>query len=141
MTTLEINAPTGRGWNIGLWIAQIALAMFFGMTGYSKSFLPPADLVNMGVAWASQAPLWLIRFIGVAELAGAVGLILPALTRVQPKWTTYAAVGLAMIQALALCFHIASGEFAVTPFNAVLLSLALFIMWGRFGKAPIAPRS
>lgn len=134
------SASQGRGWTIALWVAQIALAIFFGMAGYFKSFMAPAALTQMGIAWASDAPIGLLRFIGVSELAGALGVILPALLRIQPELTPLAALGFAIIQALAIPFHIIRGETAATPINAVLLALALFVVWGRSFKAPIESR-
>jgi hypothetical protein len=143
MTATGINSPatTGRGWTIALWTAQIALAIFFGMTGYFKGFTSPGALEQMGIAWAAEAPIGLLRFIGVSELAGAVGVILPALLRIEPELTPLAALGFVIIQALAIPFHIIRGESGVTPLNLALLLLALFVVWGRSFKSPIAPRS
>ncbi|RWJ78563.1 MAG: DoxX family protein, partial [Mesorhizobium sp.] len=107
---------------IGLWAAQIALAGVFGMAGVSKSFLAPADLIAMGVNYATDLPEWLLRFIGASELLGAIGLILPALTLILPRLTPLAALGLVTIQVLAIGFHAARGELAMAlPFNLVLL--------------------
>lgn len=140
MTTLNATHPAPLGWKIGLWSAQVALAGFFGMAGYMHTFLSPAELAQMGIAWATTAPLGVVRFIGIAELAGVLGILLPALTRIQPGLTTLAAAGFATIQSLAIPFHLMRGEAAVTPFNFVLLALALFVIWGRLRKAPIPPR-
>ncbi len=134
-------ARVGTGWQIGFWAAQVLLALFYGFIGFMKVTTAPAVLSTMGVAWAADVPLWLLRFIGVAELAGAVGLILPALTRILPVLTPLAATGLATLQILAIVFHATRGETAMTlPLNIVLLVLALFVMWGRFRKAPIRSR-
>lgn len=135
-------SPTpNRGLNIGLWSAQIALAAVFGMAGISKSFLQPADLINIGVNYATDLPLWLLRFIGTSELLGAIGIILPALTRILPRLTPLAAAGFITLQTLAIGFHATRGEIiAVLPFNLALLGLALFVFWGRWFKAPIADR-
>jgi len=143
MTATELKTPAshGRGWMLGLWAAQIALAIFFGMTGYCKSFLSPGALEQMGIAWAADAPIGLIRFIGIAELAGAVGIILPSLLRVRPSLTALAALGFGVIQGLAIPFHVIRGEIAITPINALLLALSLFVVWGRSVKSPIEPRS
>lgn len=140
MATDGRAVSTGRGWTIGLWVAQLALAGMFGMSGVMHAFMPPDQLVQMGVAWAADAPVALIRFIGIAELAGTLGIILPALTRIMPQLTPLAALGFVAIQALALPFHLYRGEASVTPLNAVLILVALFVFWGRTRKAPIAPR-
>ncbi|MEJ8474217.1 DoxX family protein [Roseibium algae] len=137
----ETQAPSvSKGWNIGLWVAQVALAALYGMAVYMHILMSPADLASMGAVWAEGAPLWLVRFIGFAELAGVIGLILPAATRIMPKLTVYAAVGLLAIQALAIPFHLFRGEFAALPFNLIYVALAVLIIWGRSSKAPIAPR-
>ncbi|MFK7891325.1 MAG: DoxX family protein [Granulosicoccus sp.] len=132
--------PT-KGWNLGLWVAQIALAALYSMGVYMHLFLSPVDMVAMGALWAETAPLALIRFIGFAELAGVIGLILPAATRIMPKLTVYAAMGLLAIQALAIPFHAMRGEFEVLPFNLIFAALAVLIIWGRTRKAPIEPRA
>ena len=72
-------------------------------------------------------------------MLGAVGVVLPALTRVQPKLTPLAAAGLVVVMVLAMANHIMAGEFMIVP-NLVLGGLAAFVAWGRFKRAPIAPR-
>ncbi len=82
-----------------------------------------------------------MRFIGAAELAGAIGLILPAATRILPKLTALAATGLVLVMILASGYHFLHGEAARTPVNFLLGGLAAFVAWGRFGRAPILARS
>jgi hypothetical protein len=85
--------------------------------------------------------LWFIRFIGLCELAGAIGIILPAATRILPFLTPLAALGFVTIQVLAIGFHAIRGETAMSwPINALLLGLSLFVLWGRTRKLPIQPR-
>lgn len=132
---------SGKGWQIGLWSAQIVLALIFGMAGVLKITMAPEALSSMGIAWAADVPVLLVRFIGIVELAGAIGVILPAFTRIRPMLTPLAAAGFATIQVLAIGFHATRGETAATlPINIVLLGLAVFVVWGRFHKAPIQPR-
>jgi DoxX-like family len=85
--------------------------------------------------------VWLARFIGFAELAGAAGLVLPAATRVMPWLTPLAAAGLAVIMALAVPFHVMHGEAGDIAFNIVPALLAAIVAWGRSTRARIAPRS
>lgn len=128
-------------WTIGLWAAQIILAGFFGMAGVMKTFMAPADLVAMGILYATEIPLGLLRFIGVSELAGAIGILLPAASRILPRLTPLAALGFAIIQVLAIGFHAVRGELAMmAPINILLLALSVFVLWGRLKKAPVAPR-
>lgn len=140
ISTAVPQSQTGSGWNIGLWVAQAALAALFGMAVYMHLFMSPAELVAMGALWAENAPIALIRFIGIAELAGVVGLILPAATRIKPELTTYAAIGLLAIQILAILFHVVRGEFSVLAFNLIYVALAVLVIWGRARKAPFTTR-
>lgn len=142
MTTIDTNpVQTSKGWNIGLWVAQALLAAMFLMAGATKLMSGSADLVAMGMGWAENAPFVLIKFIGLAEVAGALGLILPAATRIMPHLTKLAAAGLAVIMVLAAGLHITRGEFEVVPVNVILFALAAFVIWGRTNKSPIAPRA
>ena len=81
--------------------------------------------------WASQVPLAMVRFIGISEFLGAVGLILPAATKIKPSLTPLAALGLLTIMILAMAFHVSRGEVQATPVNIVLGGLAAFVAWGR----------
>lgn len=141
MTSINTDtAPTSKKWNIGLWVAQVALAGMFLMAGFMKLGSSPAELAMQGMAWAENAPVALIKFIGTAEILGAIGVILPAATRIKPDLTKLAALGLATIMVLASCVHTFRGEFEVLPVNFVLFALAILVIWGRSKKAPIAPR-
>lgn len=142
MTTVdEISTAPSKGWHIGLWVAQIALAALYAMAAYMKLLMAPADLVAMGLLWVENAPLLFVRAIGFAELLGVIGLILPAATRIRPQLTVSAAFGLLIIQILAIGFHVVRAEFDVLGFNALYVALCVFVMWGRSLKAPIAPRN
>lgn len=140
MAAERIPATAGKGWTIGLWVAQVALAALYGMAGANKLSQTPEALIQMGMLWVDGAPLWLVRFIGAAELLGCLGLILPSLTRIMPQLTPLAAVGLSVIQVLAIPLHLSRGEFGVVPVNLVILAVSLFVVWGRSRKAPILPR-
>ena len=126
--------------HVTLWIAQVLLAAMFLMSGLMK-VSQPIDQLSKMLPWASQVPEALVRFIGIAEFLGALGLILPSLLRVQPKLTPIAAVGLALVQLFAIAFHISRGETGVIGMNFILLLIAAFIAWGRFKKAPVAPKT
>lgn len=137
ITTSPILAPS-KGLNIGLWATQIVLGAMFIMIGAMKTFTPIEQLAE-GLPWvAEQAAL--IRFIGVSELAGGLGLILPAALRIRPGLTPLAALGLLIIMILATGFHAMQGEWSSLPVNIVLGGLAAFVLWGRTKKAPIQPR-
>jgi putative oxidoreductase len=124
---------------VALWIAQALLAVAFGMAGIMKTTTPIAELAAK-MAWTGSLPEAVVRFIGVAELAGALGVILPAATRVRPALTPLAASGLVVIMVLAGLLHLSRGEAGALPINLVLGGLAAFVAWGRYRTVPIAPR-
>ncbi|HEX2533005.1 MAG TPA: DoxX family protein [Chitinophagaceae bacterium] len=126
--------------HIALWIAQVLLAAMFLMAGFMKLSQPIEQLSQM-LPWAAQVPESLVRFIGLAELLGAVGLILPALLRIKPQLTAWAAIGIAIIMVLATFFHISRGETSAIGMNIIMAILAAFIAWGRFKKAPIRAKA
>ena len=142
MTTHSItNQKTpSKALNIILWIAQVLLAGMFIMSGFMKVAQPIEELSKM-LPWASQVPAGLVRFIGISELLGGLGLILPALLRIKPILTAWAAVGLATVMIFASIFHATRGEFSAIGMNIILALIAAFIAWGRFKKAPIAPKA
>lgn len=118
--------------NFWLWAAQVVLALAYLAAGGMKATRPIPDLAKMMI-WPGDYPR-LVRFVGVAELLGAIGLILPMLTGILPWLTTLAALALALVQVLAIGFHARRGETAKTLIaNLVLLALAAFIAWGRWG--------
>lgn len=129
----------GKALHVSLWIAQMILAAMFGMVGWLKASTP-LDLLMKGMPLLADLPGWLIRFIGLSELAGALGMLLPALTRIQPKLTALAGVALAIVMALAVAFHLLRGEAFAIGVPSVLGALAAFVAWGRYTGAPIAPR-
>jgi hypothetical protein len=118
---------------------QVLLAAAFGMAGVMKTTVPITELAHKMV-WPGVVPAALVRFIGVSELAAALGLVLPAATRVRPMLTPIAAGGLVLVMALAAAFHLSRGEAQMLPFNLVLGALAAFVAWGRMKKAPISAR-
>ena len=117
--------------NFWLWVVQALLAAFYLMVGFMKATRPLADLTKM-MAWPEQYPR-LTRFVGVAEVLGGIGLILPMLTGILPWLTPLAALGLSVIQVLAIGFHARRNETGKSlPMNLVLLALSLFVLWGRW---------
>jgi putative oxidoreductase len=125
-----------------LWIAQGGLAAVFGSAGFMKATMPLAALVREQpkMQWVLDVPAALVRFIGAAEIAGALGLVLPALFRVKPRLTPWAAMGLLAIMVLASAFHLLRGEPQALPVTAALGAVAAFVAWGRFRKEPIPER-
>ena len=138
-TTVRPAAAVSRTTHVSLWAVQVLLAAFFGMAGATKLSQPMSALIQQ-FHWPAAVPEPLVRFNGLSELLGAIGLILPGLTRIKPGLTALAAAGLAVVMVLASLFHVSRGEFAVLPLPLVLGALAAWVAWGRWKKAPIAPR-
>jgi putative oxidoreductase len=126
-----------KGLRISLWMVQVLLALMFAMSGGMKLAVPYNELLKQG-PWVQSIPEGLVKFIGVAELSGALGLILPAATRIKPSLTPLAAAGFVMIMVLASGLHLSLGQPPIL--QVVLGGLAAFVAWGRFRKAPIRPR-
>ena len=125
--------------NVWLWIAQALLAVFFLLAGGMHAFMP-IDRAAKLAAWIGTAPVALVRFIGVAELAGAIGVVLPAATRIKPWLTPLAAGGLGTIMLLAMPVHIARGEVDMLGRNIAALMIATFVAWGRATSMRISAR-
>lgn len=118
--------------NIFLWVLQAVLAAFFALSGAAKAFQPKEKVVAKAPALADFAP-GTILFIGVAELAGAIGLVLPAAVGVAAVLTPTAAVGLAVMMLLGAILHTRRSEPQGVAVTLVLCALAVLICWGRFG--------
>ena len=123
--------------NIVLWVVQGLLALAFLLAGFMKATQPVANL-KKNMAWVSAFPTAFVRFIGVAELLGAIGLILPALLNIQSWLTVAAAAGLVVVMASASIFHASRREYSNIGMNIVLLLLAVFIIVGRTALSPLA---
>jgi hypothetical protein len=130
------SPPAGKALKVALWIVQALLAVFFLLAGHNHGIKPLSEAVKVAPWIAGVSPA-LVRFIGFAELAGAVGLVLPAATRIAPWLTPLAASGLGVIMALAIAFHVMRGESKVIGLHIIVVALATFVAWGRFRRAPI----
>ena len=116
--------------NIVLWIVQVLLAAMYGMAGVMKTF--QTSKAKEQLPWAKNRSDGFVRFVGISELLGALGLILPLLTGVLPWLTLLAAIGLTLIQLLAIFTeHLPKKEYNVLPINILLLALSIFILVGR----------
>jgi ABC-type glucose/galactose transport system permease subunit len=117
--------------NLALWIIQALLACLFLFAGGVKLVMPIEELTK-------QVPLpgLFIRFIAVAEVLGAVGLILPALLRIQPGLTPLAAAGLVVIMIGATAITLAGGSVVMALPPLVTGLLAAFVAYGRWRLAP-----
>ncbi|MEP6920324.1 MAG: DoxX family protein [bacterium] len=124
-----------------LWIIQILLALLFLFAGGTKLVIPPDVLEKMGSPNQVHLPGMLLRAIGVFEVLGGLGLILPGLLRIKPWLTPLAAVGLLIIMIGAVVISImGDGFMAALPALVTGLLLA-FVAYGRTRLAPQSERS
>ena len=114
--------------SVTLWTMQGALALLFLFTGGSKLLLPTNVLLAQ---MALPLPIWFLRFIGVVEAAGALGLILPQLTRIKPGLTPLAASGLALEMVGATIVTVIALGVASALFPLLVGLLAVFVAYGR----------
>ena len=121
--------------NIALWIVQVLLAGMFLMAGVMKAF--QYERAKASLPWVKDVPRGLTTFIGISELLGGLGLLLPALTGILPWLTPLAGAGLALIMILSIGFHASRREGPAIAFNSVLLALAAFVAYGRFLIVPL----
>jgi uncharacterized membrane protein YphA (DoxX/SURF4 family) len=122
---------------IALWIIQVLLALVFAAVGIRKLQLSQAALAQ-SLPEMSTLPLPFVRFIGTAELLAAIGLILPAATRIAPVLTPAAAAGLVMLMTGATVFNAAHRKHAGIGLTVLLLLLATVVLYGRLVLAPIS---
>jgi uncharacterized membrane protein YphA (DoxX/SURF4 family) len=124
--------------NLLLWIAQIVLSLGFLGFGYAHALGFERASTRPRSAWMADVGRDNLRIIGILEILGAVGLILPAATGVLPWLTPVAATALAILMVFAVVFHLRrSGESANAVFNAILGILAAAVAIGRFVVAPL----
>lgn len=118
--------------NIVLWIIAAVLAAAFAAAGFMKATTPKEKLAeNMG--WVDDFSSGTVKLIGVVEILGAVGLVLPAALDIAPWLTPLAASGLALTMVLAAVVHARRKEYPLIGVNVVLGGLALFVAVMRFG--------
>jgi uncharacterized membrane protein YphA (DoxX/SURF4 family) len=124
--------------NLALWIVAIVLAAVFLGSGLMKQFVPKEKLVTSGQGWAQDVSSTNIRLIGLAEILGAIGLVLPAAVHIAPILVPLAAIGLVLVMAGAAIVHARRSEPINAVVNLVLIALAVFVAWGRFGPYSFA---
>ena len=116
-----------------LWTAQLLLAAIFLLTGFTKLSQPRAQLAAGPMGWAEDVTDVEFRTVGLLEVLGALGLVLPGALGVAPLLTPLAAVGLAATMIGAIVTHVHMGETDRLAVPIVLLVLALLVAIARFG--------
>jgi uncharacterized membrane protein YphA (DoxX/SURF4 family) len=123
--------------NIALWILQVLLAALFLFAGGTKLALPIDVLTSMGSPNQVHLPALLIRFLGVCEVVGALGLILPGLLRIRPALTPLAAAGLVIIMIGATVLTIIGDGIGAAMIPFVVGVLCAFVAYGRWRLKPL----
>jgi len=119
------------GLNIGLWIVQVSLMGIYGAYGVYKTFL--TEKAKEKMAWTNSRSDNFIRFVGIAELLGAVGVVLPMLMGFLPSVTVLAAVGLTLVQGFAIFTeHLPKKEYKTLPLNLYFSTMSIFVVVGRW---------
>jgi uncharacterized membrane protein YphA (DoxX/SURF4 family) len=118
--------------NIVLLTLQISLALAFVARGADHVRRHDAANVQPWMRWVNAIPRPLLTLIGVCEILGGIGLVLPALTHILPWLTPLAGALLAVMMLLAAVFHFGRREYSNIVVNLVLLALAGLVAYGRF---------
>jgi uncharacterized membrane protein YphA (DoxX/SURF4 family) len=122
--------------SIGLWLLQGLLAAVFLAHGWLL-LAPPVEIAAVMNAQFPRA-FWV--FLGVAEVLAALGLILPSVTRIVPRLTVWACLGLMIVMVSATGLHVARGETSSAVTTAILLTLITLVAYGRARVRPITAR-
>jgi len=119
--------------DVVLWIIAGVLAAAFLGAGLMKLAQPRTKLAESGMGWAADQSDGAVKAIGALEVLGALGLVLPAVFDIAPVLVPIAATGLALVMLGAIVVHARRKEPQMIIANVVLLALAVFVAWGRFG--------
>jgi uncharacterized membrane protein YphA (DoxX/SURF4 family) len=119
--------------NIALWIVQALLALLFLWAGGIKLVIPIEEMMKQ---MPILLPGWFLRFIGVAEVLGAIGLILPGLLHIRPGLTPLAAAGLVIIMIGATVLTLMTGDITMALIPLVVGLLSAFVAYARWRLAP-----
>ena len=117
--------------NIAIWVIQGILAAMFGMAGVMKS-TQPIEKLAPNLPWVKDFSPGIVRLVGISELLGAIGLIVPWATGIQPILTPIAAAALALVMVLAAIYHLRKGEYKGIGINFVLFALCLAVAYFRY---------
>jgi uncharacterized membrane protein YphA (DoxX/SURF4 family) len=119
--------------NVALWIIQVLLAIIFLFAGGMKLIMPIEEMIKQ---MPLPLPAWFVRFTGVVEVLGAIGLILPWLLGIRPGLTPLAAAGLVIVMIGATIYTVAAGDIAPALISLVVGILAAFVAYGRWRLTP-----
>lgn len=119
--------------NIALWIVQALLGAMFTMAGIMKATQPKEKLAEK-MPWVNDYSATQVKLIGLSQILGGIGIILPWWTGIAPFLSVIAALGLALVMVFAAIYHLGKGEYKEIGVNVFLLALAVFVAIGRFAS-------
>ena len=119
-----------------LWMFAVVLAVVFLVVGFLRVF--HYELTRNRFAWVKDLPRPLTTTIGIIEIIGAVGLLLPALTHIYPWLVAAAAIGLAILMLSATTFHFFRRESDEMAMTLLLFIFAAFVAYGRLALVPLS---
>jgi uncharacterized membrane protein YphA (DoxX/SURF4 family) len=133
MTVSLTGAPPRKGLHVTLWVVQVLLALLFLFAGAMKFIMPPAEMTKQ----MPSMPINFLYFIGVCELLGGLGMVLPGLLKVRTGLTPLAAAGLViiMIGAVVISYQVQGPQGIALPL--VVGILAAFVAYGRWRLVPL----
>lgn len=118
-----------------LWVLQIVFGVYFVLVGVSHFIVPPG--LPAAMSWMYDLSWELHVVSGSAEILGGLGLILPGVTRIQPRLTTFAALGLMVVMLLAVAYHVQRAEYQNIAGNVVMAGAMAFVAYGRSRLRPL----
>ncbi len=121
--------------NKALWVVQVVLALLFFGAGGMKVMTPASELAAQ-MPWIEDFPVGSHKIIGALEVAGAIGIVVPAATGILPMLTPAAAGGLALTMVGAGVTHLSRAEYSSVMGPLALLGLSLFVAYGRLRTHP-----
>src|ERR1700730_2665033 len=122
---------SGRKLNVLLWVLQVLLAMLFMFSGVMKFVMPVEEMTKQ-----ITLPGWFLHFIGVAEILGAIGLVLPGILHIRTGLTPIAAAALVIIMIGATAVNLKTGQSGAALTTVVVGLLLVFVAYNRRRMAP-----
>jgi hypothetical protein len=118
--------------NVGLWVLQVLLGLFMAVASGLPKLIVPTEMLPMPI----PIPGPLLALIGVAEIAGGLGLILPGLLKIKPGLTPLAAAGLGLVAIGGMAYQTAAGEPGNAVFALAIVVVCAIVGYGRWQVAP-----
>jgi uncharacterized membrane protein len=138
MLDLHVEVKAGEVMDVALWAVAGILAVAFLAAGLMKLVRSKRQLAVAGMPWVNDCSSGAVKTIGVLEILAAIGLVVPALTGIMPIFALMAALGLVAVMLGAGVVHARRKEFSNIAIVLVILALAAFVAWGRFGPHPFS---